>query len=725
MLLRSPTLLRCALLATSVLAAPTLASEQKASSKAKAEPARSNEAATAAQVVEEVIVTGKFQNSLVNRLPIEPQELPFSVSVIDSAVIEERGFVNPLDILETIPNVVRRQTQLLPTGGSYLIRGLYGTVLTNNRPENDSRGAGRRDISHIERIEVVKGPASILLGPVIPGGAINQVTKSPQEGNFLNLTARGGSYGTYRFEADANTGALLGSGILSGRMTFAFEDQQSPQDPEKTETVSVRPVLEARFSDRTRVQAAAAYTKRDSVPGSAFPVNADGSVPGVFDAKTFLGVPAEQVGEDSYVDAELQHEFLDSLKLVVRGSYQNSNFDYQSSQNGENYVGGRGFSPGDTLAYIYYSHGYRDTDIAYGDVQLVGNFNAFGQRQDWVIGASAQRTKFASYWGFGGLLGVIDITNIDAAALGVPDFNIPLFPFGHLETDLYSVYAETNFRPTDRLTVVAGVRYDDYEVTNLATNLSTPTDDVTLRIGGSYQLIDNFNVYVSYAQSFIPQSGTMRSGDTIEPERAVNYEIGLKGGLWNDRVTLTAAAFALTRQNVATADPNNVPGQPAYVVATGEQEHNGFELAVGWAITPALNLDLAYGYVDAEVTKVINPNLGQGVGDPVALVPNHTFSAFGSYTVQAGTLAGLRLGLGARGITERPAPRFGLEYNGYTLVDAMASYAISEKISLQLNVLNLLDEEYQESIGFDNGTPGAGHRFGTPRTAYLSARLRL
>ncbi|RKF18947.1 TonB-dependent siderophore receptor [Altericroceibacterium spongiae] len=673
----------------------------------------------------EIIVSGdRFQNSLINRLPIEPQELPFSLDIVDKTKMDERGFINPLDILETLPNVVRRQTQNLPTGGSYFIRGLYATVLTNNRPENDSRGAGRRDASQIERFEVVKGPASILLGPVIPGGAINQVTKSPQNDDFLNITARGGSYGTYRLEGDANAGALLGSDVLSGRITLAYEDQQTPQKPEKTETFSVRPVIEAHFSDRTRAQASVAYTRRDSVPGSSFPVNADGSVPDVFDARTFLGVPAEQLGEDIYVDAEFQHEFLDDLKLVMRGSYQDSDFDYQTSQGAENYVGGRGFGPDDTMAYVYYSHGYRDTEVLFGDIQLVGGFDAFGQRQDLVIGASAQRTEFDSQWAFGGQLGVVDINDIDGAVYGVPDYSTPLSPYSDRKDRLYSVYAETNLRPADHLTIVAGIRYDDYEVTSFVTDVSTPTDDVTFRIGASYELLDGLNAYASYAESFIPQSGTTRNGDAIEPESATNYEIGLKGAVWDNRLTFTAAVFSLTRQNVATADPNNVPGQPAYVVPTGEQKHEGFEISAGLKVTPALKLEISYGYVDAEVTEVINANTGQDVGDPVALVPSHTFSAFGSYTVQEGALQGLQLGLGARGISRRPAPRFGLEYGGYTLVDALISYPVSDRMDLQLNALNLLDKKYRESVGYANGTPATGHRFGNPRTAYVTARLR-
>lgn len=668
---------------------------------------------------DDIIVTAPFQNSLINRLPIEPEELPFSLSIVDGETLRERGYFNPLDVLETVPNVVRRNTQYLPTGGSYVIRGLYGTVLTNNRPENDSRGAGRRDASQIERFEVLKGPVSVLLGPVIPGGVINQATKSPEDEDFVELIARLGSYDTYRFEGDFNEGALLGSDIWSGRLTVAFEDQGSPQELANVETFSVRPVVEANFSERTPAQASVSYTERTAVPTSSFAVNPDGSIPRTIDAETYFGLASEHVGEDVYVDVEVQHEFLDDLKLVVRGSYQDTDFEYQTAQNGYNYAG-----TGGSVAYVYYSAGYRNTNVSYGDVQLVGGFEAFGQRHDWVIGTSYQETSFASYWAFGGVLGVVDVNNIGGAVYGTPDFDLPLAPYRDVEDQLFSVYAETNIRPTDRLTIVAGVRYDEYEQTNLVSDVTTPSDDTTFRLGGTYELTDGLNAYVSYAEGFVPQNGTTRSGSAIEPETAVNYEAGLKGSLLDGRLRLTAAVFALTRENVATTDPANMPGDPPYVIATGEQEHNGFELAASFALTPAIDVELAYGYVEAEVTKVISPGTGEDVGDPVALVPNHTFSAFGTYTIQNGPLADLRFGLGVRGISERPAPRFGLEYDGYTLVDALVSYPVSERFDLQLNIHNLLDEEYRETPGYSTGTPNGGHRFGNPLSAYITARAR-
>lgn len=673
--------------------------------------------------VDDIVVTGQFQNSLTNRLPVDPIKLPFSLDVIDRSDIEQRAFVNPLDIIETLPNVVRRQTQNLPTGGTYLIRGLVGTVLTDNRPENDSRGAGRRDAVHIERIEVLKGPTSILLGPVIPGGAVNQVTKTPVSDSFVRVMARAGSYDTYRAEIDANAGNLFGTDAVRARVTAAYENQGSPQEPEKTELFTVRPIVEVNFSERTRLQASLTYSERKSVPGSSFPVNSDGTVPVEFDEKTFIGVPTVQEGRDTTLSGEFQHEFLDNLKLVVRGAYQNTDFDYQTSHGGSNTGGFSG--PTDTDVSVSASKGFRDTDISYGDVQLVGNFNLFGQRQDWVIGGTLQGTKFDNYWGSAGTLGTVPLAELPTFVFPVPNFDITLYPFVDTKSKLKSGYGEVTLRPFDRLTIVAGMRYDKYELKNLATGqIAQSADDVTGRIGASYEIVDGLNAYVSYAESFIPQSGTMRNGDFIDPETAVNYEAGLKGRLWDGRLRFSAAAFSLTRQNVATADPDNVVGEPAYVIATGEQKHEGFEVSVGVTPTPGFNLDLAYGHVNTKITKVINAATGQNVGDPVALAPKNTFSAYTSYTVQSGPLASLRFGLGVRGISDRPAPRYGIVYDGYTLVDGSISYAVSESFSLQLNVLNLLDEEYRNDVGFAEGNPGSGHRFGNPRTAYVTARMQ-
>ncbi|MEM6539065.1 MAG: TonB-dependent receptor [Pseudomonadota bacterium] len=673
-----------------------------------------------------VVIGSRFQNSLINRLPVAPEEFPFSLDLIDDELIEERGFFNPQDILQTIPNTFQAQNEALPSGALFFIRGFEASRVTNNRPEGNSRGAGQREISFIERIEVAKGPTSIILGPVIPGGVVNLVTKTPKNNDFLDVTFRAGSFETYRAEVDGNASSLFGSEKLKGRVTIAYEDRGSPQDPAQTETFAVRPVVEFDLTDRTRIQASAAYTSREGILASLFPVNADGSVPDGIDPDTYVSIPPPVDAVDRYYDAELQHEFLDNLKLVVRGSYQETDIDYTQSHLSFNYAGARGFEDGDTIATTYLSRISDAAEVSFVDTQLVGGFDAFGQRNDWVIGTGYRNEKSNREVGFGAAV-PIDIT--DFAATVIPATNDPeLAPFNFSETDLYSLFGEAVVRPTDRLTILAGIRYD--EITRIdfseffGRDSELTSEDVTFRIGATYEITSGFNAYASYAESFVPQNGTIRTGESIEPETATNYEVGLKGQVLNGKVNINAAAFALVRQDVATQDPANDPvlGE-RFVVAGGEQEHLGFELSVNADVTEAFVLNASYGYVDTEVTESNDTGGFFVIGQTVPRVPSHTFNVFANYTLQQGVMEGLKMGAGARGISERPAPQFNIEYDGYVIVDAFASYRLNDYSEIQVNALNLLNEEYREAVGYGFGSPGGGHQFGNPRGIYGTLRL--
>lgn len=675
---------------------------------------------------EEIVVTGQFQNSLVNRLPIDLVELPFALDVIDRELIEERGFLRPLEVLTTLPNVFQRNTQFVPGGETYLVRGLIATALTNNRPESLSRGAGRREDSFIERVELARGPASIILGPVIPGGVINQVTKSPQKDDFLDVEVRGGSFDTYRGELDANVRSLFGIDAVRARMTLAYQNSGTAQRFSENEVFAVRPVVEFDFSSRTRAQASIAYKRSEVVPDSKFAIFSDGTVPERITPKTFFGLPASAEGDDLYFDGEFQHEFLDNLKLTLRGSYQDTDFEYRNSQGLYSYAG-PGLLLSDPIGYVYSSVGSFDEKVTYADAQLSGNFGLFGQRQDWVVGATYQRTQTNSTFGFDKVIGPVDVRNPDATVYDTPDFTIPSPPFFIFDDKLKSVYAEANIRPADALTIVAGIRYDSLEQININPlnpggndDVTYKPDDVTFRVGASLELRPGLNAYASYAQSFIPQGGQTRQGMRVAPETAENYEVGLKGRLFG-AMNITAAAFHLTRQNVATRDPANVFGE-SFVVAVGEQRHQGFEVALDGDILPNLNVALSYGYVDAEITR---DNDAAQQGTRVRLVPHSTLSLFGTYKATEGALAGLRIGGGMRHISKRPGDLgLGLTYSGYTLVDAIVAYEIRPKTEIQLNIINLLDKRYLEQTGFSAGGPNGGFLFGSPRAAYVTLRSR-
>ncbi|MEO0421958.1 MAG: TonB-dependent siderophore receptor [Pseudomonadota bacterium] len=679
-------------------------------------------------VDEEIIVTGRFQNSLVNRLPITIEELPYSLDVIDRSFLDERGFVRPLEALQTIPNVVISGDQFSSGGLNFLVRGFDASILVNNRPETSSRGFGRRDNAFVERYEVLKGPASISLGPVLPGGIINTVTKLPELDPFVDVELRGGSFGTIRGMIDANGGALFGSDAVRGRLTMAYEDAQFAADNAARETFAVRPVVEIDFSPRTRSNFSVAYRDLDTVPDLDFPIFQDGSIPEAFENDVFFG-PPDNVGgqgEDILVDGEVQHEFLDNLKLTVRGSYQDTNPDYQNSQGLYNYnfdEGLPGIAPSNPVGNFYSSTGSFDEEVTYFDAQLAWSTSIGSAEIDFVFGGTLQETNGLSTFGFDGFNAVVDITDPDFDTVPVPVNTVEPTPFFDFTTELASLYAEVIFRPTPRLTIPVGVRFDDLENT-----LRDPTsggddlaeddfvqetveedDDVSFRIGATYSVTENANVYASFAQSFIPQSGVLRSGNPVGPETAVSYEVGTKTSFLNGRLRLRAAAFNTVRQDVANSDPNNGVGD-FFVVAVGEQRHRGFELALNGQIAPGWDIDLSYGYLDAEFTE----NLDGLEGLRPSVAPDNTFSAYTSYRFQQPNLSGLQIGGGVRFLDDRPGSTgSGLTYDGYTLVDFFASYRFNERYRLQVNVNNLLDESYLESVG-NSGRPNGGFNFGEP-----------
>ncbi len=195
-------------------------------------------------------------------------------------------------------------------------------------------------------------------------------------------------------------------------------------------------------------------------------------------------------------------------------------------------------------------------------------------------------------------------------------------------------------------------------------------------------------------------------GGPIPPERGRNIELGLKFAPTDLPLSGSVAIYRLTRQNVVTGDPT----YPLFSVVTGEQRSQGVEAELHWQPAPGLSLDLAYTFVDAEVTK---DNVFT-VGSPLSNVPKHNIGAFASYEVQEGPLAGFGATLGVAYNSKRNGDIYSRRPDGsvlmwlpaYTLVDAGLSYR-GEGWGAQLTVANLLDKRYwPDTGGIDRVTPG-------------------
>lgn len=717
-----------------------------------AQPAMAQVGSESGVVVDEVIeVESRFQNSLVNRLPIEIEKVPYSIDVIDRDLIDERGFIRPLEVLQTLPSVFLFGDEFSSGAPFFLIRGFAASILVNNRPESNSRGIGRRDNAFVERYEVLKGPASISFGQVLPGGVINTVTKLPTAEQSLDVDIRGGSFGTFRAELDANTGEFLG-GKLTARFTAAYENNEFANGLESRQVTAIRPIVAFEFSPDTRARLSFAYRDLETRPGLKFGVFRDGTVPEAFDNRTFFGPPAgsRTDGRDIFVDSEIQHEFLDNLKLTVRGSYQDTSFDYMNTQGFYNYQfdqdssGGFGFGIADLnpVLYSYDSQGEFDEQVVYFDGQLAWT-DVGGSWVDFVIGATYQNTESDEPF----LVSVPDIfpNSFASRRLNVMNPNFDEFtpavaptmfiPFSdpmngliantqnNRETgnELLSAYAEVSLQPFERLNILAGVRYDelttdffqDFRTGDSVsiTETSNKVDDISFRIGATFEVLPEVNVYLSYAESFIPQEGFTETGDPIGPETALSYELGVKAKLLDNRLTVRAAVYNTLRQNLA-ATPPGLPQGEDFQIRVNEQRHRGFEFFAAGQLTDAIQFTLSYGYLDAEFTEDVDGSLANFVP---TIAPDHTFSAYGSYTVQNGKAEGLKIGGGVRFISTRQSPTIvGLEQPGYTLVDGFVSYVINDTYKVQVNANNLLNNEYLEEVG-NSGRQSGGFDFGEPR----------
>lgn len=689
---------------------------------AKAQPATAtsanrNNRTTENASVEEIVIRGKFQDSLIDRLPITVQELPFTLNTISRADLDKRNFIRRIDVLDTLPNVqIQGESDGLGTP-AFTIRGFSAPLLVNNRNINLQRGAARDD-SFIERYEVLKGPASIALGPVAGGGVINAVTKEPTGSDFTDLRFTSDQFGTINAEFDFNAANPFHNDGIGFRVSGAYRDFEfDAQDVERQE-FAIQGVLSTAIGSRTSARATIAYKSVDGSPNQTFPLFNDGSVPPQFDTSTFFGLQnGRQDLEDRYFEGQLVHDFLDGLQLTLRASHQSSDLDLDSRNGLYNYLyddGLPGASPENPVGYQYVFRFRNEVTTTFLDAQLSYEFEAFGQDQAVVFGGSYVDFGADVFLNFDSTVGPVRFDQLDDPRFGNPDVALPSDPVARNGSELKSVYGEFAMRPMRQLSIVGGLRYDVND--NFQNPEAADAEDLTWRLGASYELIENVNLFVSYAESFLPQFGLRREGGSVGPEKARNYEAGLKAVFLDGFLDVDIAVFTATRFNVAVPEPGAAIGEN-FSLAIGEQRNRGFEATISLDNGAGLDVDLTYGFLDQELRDNLE-------GGQLTSVPSHQVSLFATYEVQSGVVKGLRLGGGLRHFSKRDTNSPGVQLPSVTVADAVVSYPVLDDTNVALNLINITDSLYLESGGAGPGTLGGQQSFGAPRTFVFSIRTR-
>lgn len=627
------------------------------------------------------------------------RDTPQSVQVVPRDVLVDQQDIRLGDALQNVSNVQPAGT-LQGRSDTFVIRGfntqtyaIDGVLL--NQASNFY--TVQRDLADVERIEVLKGPASVLYGRGEPGGLINIVTRQPTLVPSGDISIQGGSFGFRRVQGSVSS-AIPGVEGLAGRVSFGAQTDPTfrnygGRDNSRT---FVAPAFTWNPAPDTRVSFLGEFTRQDSQYDEGL-IAVNGRVP-LDNIARYYGEPFSRYNATAnFGILRIEHDLNENITLREVFSAQGGGFDLIATR-------ATGLATRNTLVTR------RETAVrsAYASIdsqtEMVAKFDLFGFRNTVLVGFEYTDGFRHSY---------------TTQSTGYPSVNV-LYPLpgaaivgttlqGDLrqKTELYGLYAQDQIDLGLGLQLLLGVRYDSgtqFYFNRVPTSTTVPPDQelsgTSPRVGLVYRPFEPLTLYASYTTSFKPQTANVLNVSNPAPETGDQYEVGSRLDLTPD-LTLSAAAFRITRQNVAAADPANT----GFSVITGEQRSEGVEADLAGQILPGWKVIGSIGHLDARITK----DTTFTVGNRLVAVPSFSTSLWSTYQFQEGLLRGWSVGGGVTYVGRRTGDlNNSYSVGGYARVDAAVFYDISAHARFSLNARNLLDRRYiEQPFNQFNNAPGA------------------
>ena len=656
----------------------------------------------------QIVVTGETENdyfvpngSTATRTATPLLDIPQAIQVVPQQVLEDQQILRVDDALRNVSGVVGRLDAFTPIT-NLTIRGFSIDTLSNGAILRDgfriTNNLSSQETANIERIEVIKGPSSVLYGQTDPGGLINLVTKRPLSEPFYDLGVQVGNVGLIRPSIDL-TGPLTEDGRLVYRLNAAVQHEESFRGFETDTSRSfIAPVLSWDISDRTNLTVLLEYLEEEFPFDNGLPVIGNSVIDVPRDR--IQGEPYNRTQSDSLtLGYDLTHQFNDNWTLNHNFRYVTQDYRVLPSA----LAVGVDETTGEATRF-FGDREYHSDDYTL-QTNVVGEFNTGSIQHTLLAGVDINFNRFDERFTRLDLANPSQL-NIFNPVYGRPPSDLsnetPLTPIDR-ELDQYGVFLQDQITLSEQFIVVGSLRYDSVDLRDPNTSANNRSDEAwSPRIGFVYQPTESLSLYANYSQSFTPNTGSTFDGDPLEPERASGFEVGAKAELLEGNLFATLAYFDITKRNVSTADPDNL----FFNVATGEQRSQGIELDIAGEILPGWNIIANYAYTDARITEDnTNPE-----GNRLFNSPRHSASLWTTYEIQTGSLEGLGVGLGINYVGRR----FGdlansFEVDDYLLTNAALFYE-RENWRLGLNFNNLFDVDYISSTNNSRRTsnsPGA------------------
>ncbi len=620
-------------------------------------------------------------------------ETPQSISVITADRVKQQGAVSISDALgytagvtPSVYGVDTRFDWLRVRGFNSYLPGFFvdGTLARNN----NTWSVWKVEPYGQERIEVLKGPPSVLYGQANVGGMVNVVSKRPLDEPLNEVELRFGSHNRIETAFDFS-GPATQDGKVLYRLTGVVLDTDTQVDFTEQERVYIAPAVTWRPSAGTSLTLLSQYLKEDDVPNIGF-LPALGTLKkpdglGYIPRSFFTGEPGYDKFEQEQwaIGYAFEHRFDEVWQVRQNLRYRETDVDYKT-------VYGTGLSGNDPHKLTRGVFTSFETVNAFTvDNQVQADFVAGGIKHTVLAGLDYQRNKFDQRSGSGSLPSTIDPYDpVYGAVITDPAL------YNNSDTTLTQtgLYLQEQAK-IDRWIVTLGGRYDwaESEIDNRLNGTTSEQKDEAFTWKGAilYHAANGLAPYYSYSESFFPVPGSDgTTGAPFKPETGQQHEVGIKYEMPGIRSLFTLAAFDITRQNYVTYE--NVAPFPAH--QTGEIRSRGVEFEATAELARGLDLIAAYTWLPTfEITKSSNPG---EIGKREPTVAEHMASLWLHYRLQDGLLAGFGFGGGVRYIGEtfgNLANSADMKVPEFTLFDGVVDYE-KDGWRLAVNVKNIADE---------------------------------
>ncbi len=720
---------------------------------------------------DDVVILGKSYGREVGKTVTPLKDVPNTITVVDREQIEAQNLFSLEDAVTitngiTVTGVGSEDPSFMSRGfaiNNYLVDGV--PTLAFNFPSVVP------DLFFYDRLEVLRGPAGLFSGSGNPAGSINLVRKRPLDAFKVQASAGYGSYQNFRGELDVSTPITDTFGIRAGAMV---QDQDQFFDTAHRFRVGGFATAMLEIGDRTTLTFGGSYDRYEPAIQSGLPGYAGTTTGGEgrlldVDRSTYLGADWNRFRSDTYTGfVELSHKISERWTLRASGLYTDvERIDVYS------YIGSQAVTTaanppaaglpnnGVTNHIAYKGESFAKTRAV--DVNAIGSFPMFGRDQTLILGADYQAQDYDSYYTRLSNYARIDVfnpvspteptlntrgptplypvqwSNANCTGVTVPTTTCVAQVYGGTNTvvEQYGLYGQLRLSPFAGVTVTAGGRLTWWESNNqvLLPTLGNRTSQTidgrfTPYAGIVWDVTDNLNVYASYADSFSPQSAPVGrrkpDGSDVLPLMGAQFEGGTKLSLANDTLLLSLAAYQIEQTNRLFNDPDNA----TVYLQIGKVRARGVEAEISGQVLPGWRVNGGYSYTKTKYLEDANTAF-EGI-PLVPIIPEHMVKLFTNYTPSEGALAGASVGGGLTWFSEtyggNPFYRNAagaavistiVRQGSYAVLDLRAGYKFDDRISLSVNVNNVLDRTYYARIS----ATGRGNYYGSPRTVFATLRV--